>query len=422
MVNKEKVLSLLKQIFKDRFRKALFMVVVAVFGFVGWRTLVNKKQQPQYQTAKVERGTIVSSVSVSGQILSSNIVNVTTQASGVVKKIYVQDGDTVSAGQKIMEIALDSAGQQRNASAWSSYLSAKNSLESAKVTQYSLQSDMFSKWKTFKDLAESSSYDTPEERDLPQFRIAENDWLVAEAKYKNQQNVIVQTQAALNNTWFSYQMASPVVTAPIAGIISSFSVVEGMSIGEQSNSSNDSSQSQKIAVIQNQANSLATFNLSEIDVSQVEPGKKATITLDSFPEKTFTGKVVSVDSVGMITSGVTNYPVIIQLDTSSEQILPNMAATAEIIAEIKEDVLWVPPQAVKTQAGQTAVRVLVNGKSQEKQVEVGLETSSQAEIITGLSEGETIVVSEITVGEETTFGGGGGMRGIMPGGFGGERR
>jgi hypothetical protein len=63
------------------------------------------------------------------------------------------------------------------------------------------------------------------------------------------------------------------------------------------------------------------------------------------------------------------------------------------------------------------VRVLVNGKPQEKQVEVGLESTDKAEIVSGLSEGETVIVGEVTPGGETTFGGGG-IRGFMPGGGG----
>lgn len=407
MTKKEKFINIVKNLLNSRKKLVGLMVLLSILGFVGWRVLGKKEEKLQIQTTKVERGTIVSSVSVSGQIISSNIVSVTTQASGVVKQVFVKDGDTVSAGQKIMEIVLDSAGQQKNAAAWSSYLSAKNSLESAKVTQYSLQSEMFSKWKTFKDLAESTSYDTPEERSLPQFYIAEKDWLAAEAKYKNQEAVITQVQAALNNAWLSYQLTSSIITAPIAGTISSISVVEGMSVDGEL---------QKVAVIQNQINPLATFNLSEIDVSRVKVEQKATITLDSLPDKTFTGKVASIDRTGIVTSGVTNYPLIIRFDTMVSEILPNMTATAEIIIEAKQNVFWVPSQAVKSQAGQTIIKVLVNGKPQERQVEVGLETTSQAEILSGLSEGETIIVSEVTVGEETTFGGGGGMRGIMPGG------
>lgn len=414
---------MLKKFFSTRKSLVIVAILLILASFISWRTLGKKKQGPQLQTAQVERGTIVSSVSASGQVLTTNITEVTSKASGLVEKVYVTDGDWVEVGQKIMRVRLDQEGQQNQAQAYSSYLSAKNSLESAKATQYSLQATMFDKWDTFKKLAESDDYDTPEERALPKFHISEKEWLAAELKYKNQEAAIQQAQATVNNAWLSYQASLPEITVPVSGTITGFAFVAGMTIGSQSTTT-DTRTSQKVVVIKSEGKPMASFNLSEIDVSLVETGQKATITLDSIPDKTFTGKVVSVDKVGTVTGGVTNYPALIQFDTGSDQILPNMTATAEIIIEAKENVLWVPSQAIRKQAGQTMIRVLVNGKPQEKQVEVGLETSSQAEIVSGLSEGETIIVSEQALGEQTpAFGGEGGFRGIMPGGgFGGKQR
>src|SRR3972149_7545277 len=134
----KKIKPIINWFLKDKKRIIGTIVLLVLLIFLAVKLLGSKKQQTQIQTAKVEKGTIISSVSVSGQIISANIVNITTQASGIVKKVFVQDSDNLSAGQKIMEITLDSAGQQQNASAWSSYLSAKNSLESAKPTLYSL--------------------------------------------------------------------------------------------------------------------------------------------------------------------------------------------------------------------------------------------------------------------------------------------
>lgn len=396
--------------FKKRRKLVLVLIVFLIAAAFGWRTFISSKtQQPQYQTAKVERGTIISFVTASGQILTANVIDITTQASGLIKQVFVSEGDKVIAGQKIAEIELDAQGAQKNASAWSSYLSAKNSVNSANVSLYTLQSDMFSKWKTYKDLAESSSYDTPEERSLPQFHIAEKDWLAAEAKYRNQQAVISQTQAALNSAWFSYQISSPIITAPIAGNISNITVVAGIIAGS-SGMEGQSATSQKIATIRNENNPLVSFNLSEIDVPHVKIGQKATVTLDSLSGKTFTGKVVSVDKIGQVTNGVTNYPIIIQLDTQAEQFLPNMAAATAIITDSKDNVLIVPSQAVRTSGEQSVVRVVRGGQVQEVPVEVGFSSDINTEIISGLSEGDEVIISTsgtIQQGGSLPFGGGG---------------
>ena len=407
-----------KGLLNSRKRIAIFIILILILAFAGWKVLGNKQQQPQYQTAKVERGTIVSSISASGQIITANIISVTTNASGVVKQVFVKDGDTVFADQNIAEITLDASGQQKNAQAWSSYLSAKNSLESAKATQYSLQSDMFTKWDDFKNLAESSTYQNPdgtpryEQRALPEFHIAENDWLAAEAKYKNQQNVISQAQNSVSSAWLSYQAVSPIVTALMSGIITNITYSPGMTISASADSS------QRIAVIKSEGTPLATFNISEIDVSKVKPGQKATIKLDSIADKTFTGKVLTVDRIGTVTSGVTNYPVVIQFDTEAPEILPNMAATASIILETKDNVLLIPSSAIQRQGNQNVVRIMKGKKEQTITVEIGLISDTQTEILSGLSEGDEVVISTVTPsggqqGGGSVFGGGGAGRMFM---------
>ncbi len=417
----------LKGVLKNK--KRLFIIVgILVVGVIVFRTVFkNNKTKAQYQTANVEKGTIVSSVSASGQILNANYVAVTTQASGIISQIYVKDGDVVAKGDKIAEISLDQQGQQKNASAWASYLSAKNAVDNAQVSFYTLQSDMFSKWDTFFNLATNSTYQnsdgTPNEtnRALAEFHIAQDDWLAAEAKYKNQQSVLSQAQASLSNAWLSYQLTTSTITAPIDGTLTNLGIVEGMVINNSTGSSTTTSISnQQIAVIQNEYKPLATFNLSEIDIPKVNPGQKATITLDSLTDKTFTGVVKTVDRIGTTTSGVTNYSVVIQFDNGIPQILPNMASTANIILDSKNDVLYIPSSAIQNSDGQNYVRVLKNGKEQEVNIEIGLTSDTQTEITSGLKEGDIVITGTTTdatttsTGSNSPFGGGfGGGRNII---------
>jgi len=410
-----------------RGKKRVFIIlgIVLVITIIVKLVFFNKSTKIQYQTTKVEKGTIVSSVSASGQILNANTISINTQASGTVKQIYVKDGDVVQNGDKILEISLDLKGTQKNSSAWSSYLSAKNTLDSAQVSNYTLQSDMFTKWETFFNLAINSTYQNSDgspnyiNRALPEFHIAEKNWLAAEAKYKNQQSVISQAQAALNSAWLAYQLTSPIVTAPMDGTLTNLVVVEGMVINnDQSTSTSTTSTNQsQVAVIQNDNKPLASFNLSEIDIPKINPGQKATITLDSISDKTFTGKVMTVDRIGTTSSGVTTYPVIIQLDTNVAQILPNMAASANIILDSKNDVLYVPSTAIQNSGNQNYVRILKNNKEQQANVETGLTSDTETEITSGLKEGDVVITNTITNTTSTStnkssspFSGIGGMR------------
>ncbi|MCL4352977.1 efflux RND transporter periplasmic adaptor subunit [Patescibacteria group bacterium] len=385
-------------------------LVIIILLFIGSRLNPFAKKQAAYQTSQVEKGTIVSSLSESGQVLSANFVNVFTQASGQISKINVKDGDEVKKGDIIAEIDLDQLGAQRNTQAYASYLSAKSSLNNAQAQEYSLQSTMFNKWNTFFNLATNSTYQnsdgSPNEsnRALPEFHIAQDDWLASEANYKNQENVVNQASANLQNAWVTYQLTSSQITAPMDGTITNLTIFPGITISNTSsttNSSNSNISSQQIAVIQNEQNPLATFNVSEVDINKIKLGQKATLTLDSIPDKTFTGKIVTVDRIGSVTSSVTNYPVIIQFDTTVPEVLPNMAINADIIVATKDNVLLVPSTAVQTVNNQTVVRVLQKGQLQQVAVGTGLTSDTQTEITSGLTEGQTIVTSIISNGTTT---------------------
>lgn len=394
------------------------VILFLLIGFVLLRIIGSKSTKTQYQTSNVERGTIISSISASGQILTANVSNISTSATGVVTRVYVKDGDVVTSGQKIADITLDTNGAQKNAAAWSSYLSAKNAVDSANVTLITLQSDMFSKWDTFKTLAASSAYQnsdqTPrhDQRAAAEFHIADDNWLAAEAKYKNQQAVITQSQAALNSSWMSYQSSSPTISAPMSGTISNITIVPGMTLTTGSTSTTETASGTRIAVIKSEGKPLIFVNLSEIDVPKVVQGQKTIITVDAIADKTFTGSIVSVDRIGAVSNSVTNYPAIILLDTNVPELLPNMAVTANIILDTKANVLLVPSAAIQTQNGQPVIRVLKNGIEQDIPVETGLTSDTQTEVISGVKEGDEVITGTISSSTQNTstsvFGGFGG--------------
>ena len=181
---------------------------------------------------------------------------------------------------------------------------------------------MFDKWDILVELAGEGEYDENHvyNRDRPEYHIPQKEWLSAEANYKKQANVIAQAQAAINNAWLNYKLSSPVIEAPTNGTVTSLMYAAGMSIG--SLDTGDTTSNQKIATIRTEGMPIVSVNLSEIDVSRVEHGQKATVTLDSISNKTFVGKVIGIDRIGKISSGVTQYPSIIQLNSSSIEILP----------------------------------------------------------------------------------------------------
>src|SRR3990172_1746173 len=114
---------------RERIIGAALIVILAVMGI--WKLTSGNGKGVTYQTSKIEKGTIVSSVSASGHVLTTNILSITTETSGVVKQVYIKDGDKVYAGQKLAEITLDTAGLEKNAQAYASYISALNGVNSS---------------------------------------------------------------------------------------------------------------------------------------------------------------------------------------------------------------------------------------------------------------------------------------------------
>jgi macrolide-specific efflux system membrane fusion protein len=384
------------------------VLVLLVFVYFIIRNKSTSSKQ-SYQTEKVSRETVVESVSVSGTILSSSSQIVSTNATGIVKNVFVENGQKVKKGDKILEIDLDQAGQYQYQSALASYLSAKSNLDNAQNTLLTLQADMFDKWEKFYNLATNSTYQnadgTPNEtnRQLPEFWISKNNWLAAEAKYKAQQNQINQAQSALTAAWINYQKSSPIVYAPFDGIIADLIYAPGMTISSASNSSTSSTTaSVKIATIKNQGVPFGTFTASEIDVSKIKPGQKATITLDALSDKTYTGEVVAVDKTGEVSSSVVSYPLTIKFDDEASEVLPNMSATANIIIAKKIDVLTVPSSAIIKQNGETFVRQIKNGKLVFTPVEVGISSDTKTEVVSGLKEGDEIVTLVVNSAQAST--------------------
>lgn len=400
------------------------LMVVAILIAVIWFGILPlfspKKQTTQTQTTTVTKGTLISAITASGTVSSSNNTSVSTQLTGVVNTVYVKNGDSVTAGQTLMTITPDRDSAQKKSAAYASYLSAQNNVNSAQANMYTLQSQLFVANQKFVN----DKGVTDPKTDDPVYIEEKATWLAAEAAYKNQQNVIAAAQASLNSASLSYAQISSTVTSPMSGTVSGLSVQPGTVIKSSSTSTTDSSNN-TLATIHTSGNPIVSVSLSEIDVPQVKAGDKATVTFDAFPGKTFTGKVTSIDTTGSVTSGVTTYPAAIVLDTEVSGLLANMSASVSIITAVKDDVLSVPTSAIQTSNGESTVRVMKNGQITSVTVTTGITSDTETEITSGLSEGDTVVTSTISTSQTTTgtstspfggnlrFGGGGAAGGAV---------
>lgn len=383
---------------KRRILAGAILVILAITGI--WKLTAGSDGKAIYQTSKVEKGTIISSVSASGHVLTTNILSITTEASGVVKQVYVKDGDKVTIGQKLAEITLDTVGLEKNAQAYASYISALNGVNSSNNNYRSAIAT------AERVLDEVKGHDTDETYIQKETRTK------AEVARDNAYDGLRQAQANLASAAYNYKAISPIITAPFAGVIGSVNLVEGMVL--ESASSTTSINSQRVAVIKGDSLPVISVSLSEVDVPKVAVGQKVIVTLDSISDKTFTGKVATVDRIGTTTNNVTSYLAKIKLDSSSPEILPNMAASANIVLETKTDILIAPLSAVSTQDGINYIKILRDGKEVDVPVEIGISSDSQIEITSGLSEGDTVITGTTTSSKTTNTQ----TRSVFSGGFG----
>lgn len=412
-------------VFKSRLRIIILVIIIVTIGYFGYKNYSTKTAVPTYQTAQAETGTLVTNITASGTISSGNSIEITTQATGVVNNVYVKNGDSVVQGQKLADLQLDQDAQARSAAAWSSYQSAVTSLKSA---QNSLRSDQASLEKVLDDIhlfqygnGGFGNVGTANETETQKAQRT-----TAQVAVDKDNDNIAQIQNQINASWLAYLESSPTITAPMDGTITNLTLTPGLSISSSNNSSSSTSIQKLGAISRANGTTQATVSVSEIDAPKVQVGQKATLTLDAFSDKTFTGKVVAIDTNGAVSSGVTTYTTTIAFDSAPDNIYPNMAVTAKIITHVKDNVLLVPSAAVQTLNGTSTVRVMNNNQIETRTVSIGDSNDTQTEITSGLNEGDTVVIgggsatTRTPAGGTSVFGGGFG-RGFGGGGGGNVR-
>lgn len=366
-------------------------------GYFAYQRYQSLNTQPTYQTTVAEKGTLITSVTASGTILSAGSASITTNTSGVVSAVYVKKGDTVYQGQKIADITVDQSSQIKLTNAWSNLVSAQVSQQNA---ENNLRSAEASLEKVLDDihLFQYGNGGFPNVGSANETETQKQQRTAAEVAKDNAYNNVKTTGAALNAAALNYQQSAPYILSPIAGVISNLNLTPGSVIDSSSSNAADaisntaSSQSVGLITVGNVALQ-AKVNLSEVDVTKVNEGQKVTMTLDAFADKTFTGKITSIDTNGTVSSNVITYPATITFDSAIDGIYPNMAVSATIITGIKDNVILVPSAAVQSINGASVVRVLHNGQVTEVAVESGSNNGTQTEIISGIQEGDQIITS-----------------------------
>lgn len=408
-------------------------VVILVIALVVAKKkgMLGAEDKTKVSTEKVERRSIIESITASGKIQPEKEIIIAPDASGEIKGLYINEGDSVTEGQLLLKInpdiylsTLDKVKASLNSSK-ANYANSKARLAQAEAQKIKAESD-FRRSKTLHGQAVISD---------AEFEAAKTQNDVASAEVDAAKENVEAAKYAVNNTEAALKEAEDNLTktsvfSPIDGTVSSLS----KEVGERVSGASQFSQGTEVLRIANLNNMEAVVNVSENDIVRVHLNDTALIEVDAYLGRKFKGLVSqianSANSTGAGTDQVTNFTVKIRMLPKSYKDLldkqnpnlspfrPGMSASVEILTTYENNVLTVPIQAVTTREDTSSfdskkdykkttsenkaetildktpteyVFIYKEGKVYLREVKVGIQNTDYYQIIKGIEEGEEVV-------------------------------
>lgn len=372
--------------------KGIVLLVVAAALCVAAWMYFKPKNDVSYLTQPVSRIDINQTVSATGEISAAQLVTVGSQASGQIKKLHVKIGQQVKKGDLIAEI--DSTTQLNTLNTNKAKLDTyKAQLASAEIKLRSAEK----KYKREKALWAENATSKAELED------AEDTFSAAKASVAELKSLIKQTQISINTA--EADLGYTRIVATMDGTVVSIPVEEGQTV----------TAAQTIPTVIQLADLSKMLNkmqIAEGDAGKVKAGQKLTFTTLSQPENIREAVIDTVDP-GLTKMSQGSYTT--STDTTDTAIyyyarafVPNedgalhigMTTENSIVINQVKNVLSVPNLAVKNQKGKKIVRVLDDkNQVQDREVKTGLSDGTNIQVLSGVKEGEKVVVSEVTAAE-----------------------
>jgi len=214
---------------------------------------------------------------------------------------------------------------------------------------------------------------------LNQISVREKDLITAQASVSRSESLLKTAKERLEDT---------LVTAPISGTILDKNVEEGQVIS--SKMSSVAAEGPPLVTMADLTKIYVKTDVDETDIGKVNPEQSVIIKVDAFPNRTFRGEVLKIAPQGKVTQNVTTFEVTTELISQIDVLKPGMNATVEIIAANAMDVLLVPNEAVMDFRGRKMVRV--PGEERPRRIETGASNWEKTEIVSGLEEGEVVLI------------------------------
>jgi HlyD family secretion protein len=386
----------------------VIVVVVLSAAGAGVALLVKGASIDPNRIAKVTKGDVARSVVATGKIQPITKVEVKSKASGIVEKLYVDINNKVTKGQPLAQldqqeiVAQVDAQRAQLASAEANVTSYEANIEQDKVNakapdlpMYKATLDRNAEMRK-EGLVSQQAYDDTNKdylaaltrRDSAQAQIG-----VDTAKLKQARAQVLQSQASLQQ--LEEQLGYTTIVAPMDGVILSRDV----EIGDAVSSILVLGSTATLVMTEGDINQVyVQGKVDEADIAHVYMSQPARIKVESFRDRFFTGKVTKIAPLGVEKDNVTTFEVRVSIDNPGGELKANMTANAEILLDEHKGVLTVPENAVSYDNQKNATVQVPDSKQKDGYrtvpVKVGLSNGSVTEIVSGLKEGQQVVLSQ----------------------------
>lgn len=399
---------------RGRWITAALLVLLLAIGLVAYQR-ADQPAEPEFRTAKVERGRITARVTATGVLSALVTVQVGSQVSGRIQEIHADFNAAVTKGQVIARIdaqLYQAAVEQARANALAA--GANLSKAKAQLTETERQYERAKQLREKKLIAQAD------------FDTAETNRAAAEAQVEVARGSLEQAKAALHQAEVNLGYTS--IVSPINGVVISRNVDVGQTVAA-------SLQAPTLFTIAEDLRKMQVdTNIAEADVGKIRAGMTATFRVDSYPTEPFTGLIRQIRNAPQTIQNVVTYDAVIDVDNSDLRLKPGMTANVTVVYDERENVLKTPNTALRFRATPAMLRgsgvearpgpeapagdrrtlwVLSNGRAEPVSIRIGLSDGTSTEIVEGPVQENDLLVTEAKSGDE---------RGTAPGGSSGAFR
>ena len=362
---------------------SVFLAIIVVIAYF----LFFKKQPPKtiVETEPVVLGRISNSVTATGTIEPVTEVEVGTQVSGKIDKIYVDYNANVKKGQLLAELDRSTLLTNLNA--------AKTDYSTA-TSEFKYYEKVYNRNKTLHD------------KNL----ISDAEFEEIEYQYIRSKNSVTKSKFEVDKATTNLGYAT--ITSPINGVVISVEVEEGQTVTASMTTPT------LFLIAENLVDMQVVANIDEADIGELKEGQKVEFTVDAYPNDRFSGVVRQVRLEPTTTSNVVTYEVIVNAKNPDLKLKPGLTANISIYTMDKDSIITIPNKALRFQMeesllppkmkvkrlseevrGATVWTIVGDSVAEQRSIMTGVSNGTHTEVLSGLNVGEHLIVSSVEVSE-----------------------